>query len=114
MARDNEGLANLAAKLDQQSPFSGEVALRNIITVINADTNVNVQNLFIVSKGALTKMEGQAVFSYSYKSTNAVKTLASHLDGTVDKERGMDPALPSQIFIVVSQSGHICLEGNEV
>ena len=46
MARDKEDLAKLAAKLDQQSPFSDEVTLRNIITGINADTNVNVQNLF--------------------------------------------------------------------
>ncbi len=33
----------LAAKLDQQSPFSDEATLRNIITGINADTNVSVQ-----------------------------------------------------------------------
>ena len=66
MARDKEDLAKLAAKLDQQSPFSGEVALRNIITGINADTNVNEQNLFIVGKDAMTKMEVQAVFSYSH------------------------------------------------
>ena len=66
----------LAAKLDQQSPFSDEATLRIIITGINADTNVNVQNLFIVGKDAVTNMEGQAVFSYSHKRTNAVKTLA--------------------------------------
>ena len=53
----------LAAKLNQQSPFSDEVAMRNIITGINADTNVNVQNLFIVGKDAVTNMEGQAVQS---------------------------------------------------
>ena len=50
MARDKEVLAKLAATHDQHSPFSDEVALRNIITGINADTNVNVQNLFIVEK----------------------------------------------------------------
>ena len=60
----------LAAKLDQQSPFSDEVTLRNIITGINADTNVSVQNIFIVGTDAVTNMEGQAVFSYSHKRTN--------------------------------------------
>ena len=106
----HKDLAKLAAKLDQQSPFSDEVALRNIITGINADTNVNVQNLFIVGKDAVTNMEGQAVFSYLHKRTNAVKTLASTRAVTVDKERGIDPALLFQRFLVVSQSGYLCLE----
>ena len=110
MASDKEDFAKLAAKLDHQSPFSDEVALRNIITGINAGTNVNVQNLFIVGKDAVTNMEGQAVFSYSHKRTNAVKTLASTRAVTVDKERGIDPALLFQRFIVVSQSGDLCLE----
>ena len=110
MARDKEDLAKLAAKLDHQSPFSDEVALRNIITGISADTNVNVQNLFIVGKDVVTNMEGQAVFSYSHKRTNAVKTLVSTTAVTVDKERGIDPALLFQRCIVVSQSGDLCLE----
>ena len=42
MARDKEDLDKLAGKLDQQSPFFDEVTLRNIITGIHADTNVNV------------------------------------------------------------------------
>ena len=110
MARDKEDLAKLVAKLDQQSPFSDEVALRNIITGIHADTNVNVQKLFIVGKDAVTNMEGQAVFSYSHKRTNAVKTLASTRAVTVDKERSIDPAVLFQRFLVVSQSGDLCLE----
>ena len=110
MARDKDDLAKLAAKLDQHSPFSDEVALRNIITGIDADTNVNVQNLFIVGKDAVMNMEGQAVFSYSHKRTNAVKTLASTRAVTVDKERGIDLALLFQRFLVVSQSGDLYLE----
>ena len=97
----------LAAKLDQQSPFSDEVTLRNIITGINADTTVSVQNLFIEGTDAVTNMEGKAVFSYSHKRTNAVKTLASTRAVTVDKERGIDSALLFQRFLVVSQSGDL-------
>ena len=97
----------LAANLDQQSPFSDEVTLRNIITGINADTNVSVQNLLFVGTDAVTNMEGQAVFSYSHKRTNAVKTLASTRAVTVDKERGIDSALLFQRFLVVSQSGDL-------
>ena len=110
MARDKDDLAKLAAKIDQQSPFSDVVALPNIITGIYADTNVNVQNLFIAGKDAVTSMEGQDVFSYSHKRTNAVETLASTKAVTVDKERGIDPAVLFQRYIVVSQSGDICLE----
>ena len=106
MARDKEDLA----KLDQQSTFSDEVTQRNIITGINADTNVNVQNLFHRGKDAVTNMEGQAVLSSSHKRTNAVKTLTSTRSVTIDKERGIDPALLFQIFLVVSQSGDPCLE----
>ena len=101
-------MAKLAAKLDQHSPFSDEVALGNIITGMTQ--HVNVQNLFIVGKDAVTNMEGQAVFSYSHKRTNAVNTLASTRAVTVDKERGIDPALLFQRFLVVSQSGDLCLE----
>ena len=86
MARDKDDLAKLAVKLLQQFGFSDEVALRNIITVINADTNVNVQNLFIMGKDAVTNQEGQDVFSYSHKRTNAVKPLASIRSVAVDKE----------------------------
>ena len=55
------------------------------ITGINADTNVNVQNLFIVGRDAVTKVEGQALSSYSHKRTNAVKTLGGYLIGSFDK-----------------------------
>ena len=98
MARDKEDLAKLDAKLHQQSPLYDEVTLRNIITGLKADTNVNVQTLFIVGKDAVMKMEGQAVFSY--KRTNAVRTLASTRSATVDKERCIDPALLFQRFLM--------------
>ena len=63
------------------------------ITGINADTNVNGQNLFIVGRNAVTKVEGQGVFSYSHKRTNAVNTLPSNRAVTVDKQRGVDTVL---------------------
>ena len=68
---------------------------------------------FIVSKDAVTKMEGQTVFSYSHKRTNAVKSLESTRAVTVHKERdipGFDLALLFQRRVVVSQSEDLCLE----
>ena len=50
------------------------------------------------------------MFSYSHKRTNAVNTLASTRAITVDKERGIDSALLFKRFLMVSQSGDLCLE----
>ena len=50
MDRDRIHLAKLSTKGADHSPFTGERTLRNIITGINADENVNVPNLFDVGK----------------------------------------------------------------
>ena len=63
-----------------------------------------------MSNDAVTKMEEQAVLSYSHKRTNAVKTLESTKDVTSDRERGIDPAMRFQRCAVVPQLGDICLE----
>src|SRR6218665_3684134 len=65
--RDRFDLGKLASKLQQNSPFSEETTLRNIITGINADKNVNVQDLFTVGAGIVTEMNGVSVLDYSYK-----------------------------------------------
>ena len=54
-------------------------------------------------------MGGQSVFSYLYKRTNKVKTLASARAIKITNDRSIDPALLFQRFLVVSQSGDICL-----
>ena len=65
--RDKMDLAKIATKLEQHSPFSDEVTLCSIITGINADEDANTQDLFIVGRNTVNKMEGQSVFSYSHK-----------------------------------------------
>ena len=67
MERDRADLIKLATTLEQHSPFSEETTLRNIITGINADKDVNVQDLFVVGRDTVQQMEGQSVFSYSYR-----------------------------------------------
>ena len=44
--RDTADLEIIYTKLEQYSPFSEDASLRNIITGINADDDVNVQDLF--------------------------------------------------------------------
>ena len=60
-------MTKLATKLEKHSPFSEGKALQNIITGINADSDVHVQDLFSAGKETVTQMKGQAIFSYTYK-----------------------------------------------
>ena len=107
--RDTADLEKIYTKLEQYSPFSEDASLRNIITGINADDDVNVQDLFIVGR-EVKQMEGQHVFEYSCRRKNKVKTLASARSIKVRVDRVIDPALLFQRFLVVSQSGDLCLE----
>ena len=80
-------------KLDSFIPFSADESLRNIITGINANEDVNVQDLFETGKGIVQKMDGQSVFSYAHKRSLKVKTLASSKNVKVSEDRSIDPAL---------------------
>ena len=51
-----------------------------------------------MGRNTVKNMEGQSVLSYSYKRKNKVKTLA------------FDPALLFHRFLVLSQSGDICVD----
>ena len=66
MERDRTDMAKLATKLEKHYPFSEGKALWNITTGINANTDVNVQDLFSAGKETVTHMEAQAIFSYTY------------------------------------------------
>jgi len=69
-----------------------------------------VPDLFTVGVGIVTEMNGVSVFDYSYKRKSKVKTLAYARGVKVSEERTIDPVLLFQRFLVVSQSGELCLE----
>ena len=106
MERDRTDIAKLATKLEKHSPFSGK-AWQTIITGINADTDVNVQDLFSADKETVTQMEGQAIFSYTYKRKAKVKTLAASRTIKITEDQTIDPTLLFQRFLVISQSGEL-------
>ena len=121
MERDRTDMTKLATKLEKHSPFSEGKALRNIITGINANTDVNVQDLFSAGKETVTHMEGQAIFSYTYKRKAKVKTLAASRTIKITEDQTIDPALLFQRFLVypsleslawrrffITNSHHIC------
>ena len=74
VSRDKADLGKVAEKLACFSPFSTDESLRNIITGINANKDVNVQDLFKIGRDIVRKMDGHSVFSYSHKRNLKVKT----------------------------------------
>ena len=55
-------------------------------------------------------MEGQAIFSYTYKRKAKVKTLAASRTIKITEDQIINPALQFQRFLVVSQSGELGLD----
>jgi hypothetical protein len=110
MERDTKDLGKLSSKFDEYTPFSEETTLRNIITGINADKDVNVLDLFDIGNTTIRKMEGQSVFQYSFKRKDKVRTLATSRCIKVSKNHTIDPSLLFQRFLVVSQSGELNLD----
>ena len=75
VSRDEADLENVAAKLDNFTPFSDDKSLRNIITGVTANEDVNVHDLFTIENDIVSKMDGHSVFSFSHKRSS--KVLAS-------------------------------------
>lgn len=96
VSRDEADLRKVADKLDSFTPFSEEESLRNIISGINANEDVNVHDLFEIG--------------YSHKRSLKVKTLASSKNVKVSEDRSIDPALLFQRFLVVSQTCDLRLD----
>jgi hypothetical protein len=109
MNRDKADREMLIEKLADFSPFTGDATLCNIITGINANDDVNVDDLFAVGNSTVKTMEGQSIFSYLRKRNTRVKTLATAGAIKITEDRTIDPALLFQRFLVVSQSGHLNL-----
>ena len=109
LKRDEIDLGNVAEKLDIDTPFSTDELLRNILTGINANEDVNVQDFFKIGRDIVQEMDGQLVFSYSHKRSLNAKTLASSKNIKVSADRSIDPALLFQRFLVISQTGNLWL-----
>ena len=107
LKRDEIDLGKSAEKLDSVTPFSTVESLRNILTGINANEDVNVQDLFEIGRDIVQEMDGQSVFSNSHKWSLNSKTLASSKSVKVSADRSIDPALLFQRFFRVSQTGNL-------
>ena len=109
MSRDATDIEKIMDKLESYTPFSQESSLRNIITGVNANKDVNVHDLFTEGYRIVKDMKGKTVFNFSYKRKWKVKTLASSKSVLVANDTTLDPSLLFQRFIMVSQTGDINL-----
>ena len=73
IATNTADRTKLVTTLGRYSPFSDENTLRNIITGMNADDDVNVNNLFTVGIETVAKIERQLIFSYSHNTNGTQK-----------------------------------------
>ena len=67
--RDNIDIDKLIYSLKEYNPFSNEKNLRNIVTGIVANGNVNVKQAGEIGKNVLKLMEDQTVVEFSFKSS---------------------------------------------
>lgn len=108
--RDQIDLAKIREKLEMHNPFSTDPTLRNIVTGVVAEDNVNVDNYAEVGKQIIEKMEGQLVFSYSCKRKEKARTLGDASGVKVATESKIDPALLFQRLLVISKAGDFSME----
>lgn len=107
--RDLNDLNKLQERLKTCSPFTEDPSLRNIITGVVANDNVNVHHYQEVGNDILKKMHGQRAFSYSFKRRDSAKTLGSASAVKVSEDRSIDPALLFQRLLIVAQWGELSL-----
>ena len=107
--RDQEDRVKLLQELLQCNPFSKGSELRNVVTGVVANDDVNVHEYEAVGKAMVQKMVGQPMFTYSFKRKDIVKTLGDSSLVKVNAEQAINPELLFQRFLVVSQAGDLTL-----
>jgi hypothetical protein len=107
--RDQEDRVKLLQELLHCNPFSKDSELRNVVTGVVANDDVNVHEYEAVGKAIVQKMVGQPIFTYSFKRKDKVKTLGDSSLVKVNAEQAINPELLFQRFLVVSQAGDLTL-----
>ena len=110
MKRDQDDISKIKEKLKSHSPFSDDSTLRNIITGVVAQDDVNVDEYQTVGMQIKDKMKGQPVFTYAIKRKDKVKTLGDSCSVKVSQDQSIDPALLFQRLLVISNAGDVSLE----
>ena len=102
--RDQAGLEKINEKLSTCMPFSLDPSLRNIITGLAANEDMNVDEHETVEKEITEKMIGKHVFGIPFKWKDQAKTLADESTIKFAQGRTTDPDLLFQRFLVLSKT----------
>ena len=84
--------------------------MRNVVTRVVANDDVNVHDYEAVGKAIVQKMVDQPIFTYSFKRKDKVKTLGESSSVQVNDEQTVSPELLFQRFLVLSQGGDLTLQ----
>ena len=105
MQRDLKDTVTVLTSLAERSTFAEDPSLRNIMTGVNADSNVNVDAAAEVGTKVLESMTGKSVCSYSFSCCAQAITMASKSSLTIGNESvQVDPQLLFQRLILACNS----------
>ena len=105
MQCDLKDTVTVLTSLAERSPLAEDPNLRNIMTGVNADSNVNVDAAAEVGTKILESMTGKSVCSYSFSRCAQAITMASKSSLTIgDESLEVDPQLLFQRLILTCNS----------
>ena len=112
--RDHQDFSKLQQFVAQFKPFAGESSetseLRNIVTGLHANENVNVDRYWSVGSEIVKNMAGKSVFDFSFSRKDKVTTMSFMKAVKIDDDRSIDPAVLFQRMIIITNTGEISLE----
>ncbi|KAK6167144.1 hypothetical protein SNE40_021241 [Patella caerulea] len=109
--RDAYDSSKVFGKFNDYPPLITYPSLRNIISGMEANPQVNVVEFREVGRRIMDKMVGQKVFSYSFKRKDRAVTMASTTSVKVDEDRSIKSIALFQRLLVVSWTGEVSLSG---
>ena len=74
--KNQSDLTKITEELKLHNPLTDDFELQNIITGVEANENVNVDEYEAVGQKLIDKMIGEFAFAYSFKRKEKAKTLA--------------------------------------
>ena len=103
--RDMKDTITILTTLSQRNPFTSGPNLKNIMSGVNADSSVNVDNAKEIGENIMLSMKGKPAIDYSFKQNVQAVTLVSKSKVGIDNDIvQVDPQLLFQRLILASNT----------
>ena len=103
--RDAKDTLVILTTLADRNPFASDPNLRNIMTSVNADNAVNVDQARATGEKILSSMIGKIAGDYTFKRSDQAVTLASKFSVRIEGDNvQVDPQLLIQRLIIACSS----------